>query len=41
VTRIPGEYEIPAAADLVMELFGSGLHNAPSKEEISEGRWRL
>lgn len=40
VTQFPAEYKVPAAADLVMELLGSRLHNAPSMEEVSEGRWR-
>lgn len=40
VTEVPAEYEVTAAADLVMELLGSRLHNAPSVGEIAEGRWR-
>ncbi len=40
VTETPAEYEVQAAADLVMELLGSRLHNAPSLDEISESRWR-
>lgn len=41
VTRVPAKYSVAAAADLVMELLGSRLRNAPSIKEISEGRWRL
>jgi hypothetical protein len=40
VTEAPDEYEVETAADLVMELLGSRLHNAPAVDEISESRWR-
>ncbi len=40
LVEVPAEYEVPSAADLVMEMLGSRLHNAPSVEEIAEGRWR-
>ena len=39
VTEVPAGPGVTAAADLVMELLGSGLHNALSVEEIPEGRW--
>jgi predicted nucleotidyltransferase component of viral defense system len=40
VTNVPADYEVAAAADLVMELLGSRLHNAPPIREIADGRWR-
>src|SRR5437879_823219 len=40
VTGVPPEYELAAAADLVMELLGGRLRNAPSTDEIADGRWR-
>lgn len=40
VVEVPPEYEVPSAADMVMELLGSHLHNAVPMEEIATGRWR-
>jgi predicted nucleotidyltransferase component of viral defense system len=40
VTEMPAEYEVAGAADMVMELLGSRLHNAPSIDDISDGSWR-
>jgi predicted nucleotidyltransferase component of viral defense system len=40
VTVLPAEYDVTAAADLVMEELGSRLHNAPPADEIAGGRWR-
>jgi predicted nucleotidyltransferase component of viral defense system len=40
VAGLPPEYDLAAAADVVMELLGSRLHNAPSADEIVDGRWR-
>jgi len=40
VSDVPAEYAVTAAADLVIELLGSRLHNGPSLEELAEGRWR-
>lgn len=41
VIEVPSGYTVPAAADLVMEMLGSRLHNAPGIEEITDGRWRV
>jgi Nucleotidyl transferase AbiEii toxin, Type IV TA system len=40
LVEVPVDYDVPGAADLVMEMLGSRLHNAPSAEEIAGGRWR-
>ncbi len=40
VTAASEEYNVGAAADLVMEKLGTLLDNAPSIEEIRDGRWR-
>lgn len=40
VTKVPAEFDATAAADLVMELLGSRLRNAPPVDEIACGRWR-
>ena len=40
VTELPVEYDVTAAADMVMEELGSRLHNAPLTDEIAGGRWR-
>jgi predicted nucleotidyltransferase component of viral defense system len=40
VTEPPSDYELAAAADLVMERLGSRLANAPGLEDIEGGRWR-
>jgi predicted nucleotidyltransferase component of viral defense system len=36
----PGQYSIPAAADLVMERLGSRLPGSPELSEIEGGLWR-
>jgi len=40
VTDVPDEYEVLAAADVVMEFLGSRLGNAPAVDQIVTGRWR-
>ena len=40
VVDVPADYQVPSAADLVMELLGSRLRNAPGAEEIEGGCWR-
>lgn len=40
VTDVPAGYEVTTAADLVMELLGSRLRNAPTGAEIINGQWR-
>ena len=40
VTDLPEEYEPDPAANEVMEKLGSGLRNAPSRDEIQGGAWR-
>ena len=38
LAAVPPDYNVTVAADLVMELLGSRLHNA--SDAITEGRWR-
>jgi predicted nucleotidyltransferase component of viral defense system len=40
VTAAPEDYEVEVASGVVMEKLGSLLDNAPSIEEIRDGRWR-
>lgn len=40
VTAMPDGYDIDAAADVAMERLGSLLGNAPTLDEIRDGRWR-
>lgn len=40
VVDLPTDYNIAAAADLVMEELGSRLDNAPSLDQIAAGAWR-
>lgn len=40
VTDVPDDYDVVRAADVVMEVLGSRLHNSPPVEEIVGGRWR-
>jgi len=40
VTALPDDYDVTAAADLVMDKLGNLLNNAPPLEKIDDGRWR-
>ena len=40
VTTPPADYELVAAADIVMERLASRLARAPGADAIREGRWR-
>jgi predicted nucleotidyltransferase component of viral defense system len=40
VTEVPDGYDVVRAADVVMELLGSRLRNAPGIDDIADGRWR-
>jgi Nucleotidyl transferase AbiEii toxin, Type IV TA system len=40
VVEVPDDYDVVRAADVVMELIGSRLRNAPALDDIADGRWR-
>lgn len=40
LTAAPDEYNVDAAADVVMEKLGSWLDNAPLLDQIADGAWR-
>ncbi len=40
LVRKPAGYDLPAAADLLMERLGPHLKNAPNDAEIAHGAWR-
>lgn len=40
VVKMPGDYALDSAADLVMERLGSRLAGAPDLPEIAHGAWR-
>ena len=40
VTAMPDDYDVDAAADVVMERLASLLGNAPTLDEIRDGQWR-